>query len=170
MRYVWLGIGGGLLLLALGLGGWFWMTQTSEYARGCETETFTVNGSSLAPLVSEGTEVTAAKTSCASVQKGDLAVFETPKNDNPVIKRVAAVPGDTFKVKDDGMLVVNGEPAQTPEQKPYKATQQTRDMFALYEGELDGYLLLGKPGSLDSGQIGAIGTDSITHVVSQSQL
>jgi signal peptidase I len=50
----------------------------------------------------------------SEIHRGDVVVFDPPvQSDEPYIKRVVAVAGDTVEVKD-GKLWVNGEPQDEP--------------------------------------------------------
>lgn len=137
-------------------------------AFGCDPQTFTVRGDSLAPLVQNGQEIEARPLSCAEVERGDLVAFTTSAHPQaPVIKRVEGVPGDTLSVMDGGAVEVNGAPAADPSGAPYVATAQGSRMIRLYRGVIppNAYLVLGRPGSLDSGRIGLIPAAEITGVV-----
>ena len=47
-------------------------------------------------------------------QRGDIVLFEDPAGgEDPLIKRVVGLPGDTLEIRD-GTLVVNGEPQEEP--------------------------------------------------------
>lgn len=44
-------------------------------------------------------------------RRGDIVTFRSPRDGTRLIKRLVALPGDVVAI-DDGVLVVNGEPAQ----------------------------------------------------------
>jgi signal peptidase I len=48
-------------------------------------------------------------------ERGDIVVFQSPEDENEdLIKRVVAVPGDRVRVQPDGVLRVNREPQEEP--------------------------------------------------------
>ncbi len=44
-------------------------------------------------------------------KRGEIVVFDSPKDGTRLVKRVVAVPGDTVKLVDN-TLIINGQPAQ----------------------------------------------------------
>jgi signal peptidase I len=58
------------------------------------------------------TDVVVART--GDPQRGDIATFTSPKDGVRLIKRIVAVGGDTVAMRN-GVLVVNGQPADYPE-------------------------------------------------------
>jgi signal peptidase I len=139
----------------------------------CPSQQVTVRGDSLAPLVKEGQTLEVYPVSCAQLAHGDLAVFRTAANKKaPVIKRVEGLPGDRLTLAKDGTVLVNGKPALAADGKPYKTTAQGGRMISLYAGAIPPatYLLLGAPGTLDSGRIGLVGLSEIVGVVKKGSL
>ena len=49
--------------------------------------------------------------------RGDIVVFDSPANGQSLVKRVAAVPGDTIAL-DGEVLIINGQPAHYAVGKP----------------------------------------------------
>ena len=49
-------------------------------------------------------------TSGADPARGDIVVFDSPSDGTTLVKRVAAIPGDTLEI-DGEILIVNGQPA-----------------------------------------------------------
>src|SRR4051794_25254954 len=46
-------------------------------------------------------------------KRGEIVVFDSPKDGTRLVKRVIAVPGDTVQL-DRNTLIINGQPAQYP--------------------------------------------------------
>jgi len=135
---------------------------------------YEVRGQSLDQSVPSGSEVSVAAPSCTSIQRGDIVVFQTASDTSaPVIKRVEAIPGDTFAVKNDGTILINGKVATIPDGTPYQLSSHGVTMLSLYAADYQGiipaesYLLLGDvpSGALDSSRLGLISAQQITGVV-----
>lgn len=73
-------------------------------------EPFGITTDSMAPTLRAGDSVLAAKFAyrLGEPGRGDVVLFEAPRDGAPTIKRVVGIPGDTVAVKD-GVLFVNGE-------------------------------------------------------------
>ena len=99
----------------------------------------------------------------------DFVIFTDDESKNLVIKQVWGLPGDTFHVDDRGGLYVNGEHALTSFDRPYMVNRFYRKKLKKYEGVLEGYLVLGHPGSLDSGRIGPIGKEVMLGIVPRDE-
>lgn len=133
-----------------------------------------VNGQSMEPTFLSGEYVLTDKVSynTGSPQRGDVVVFHAPEAAGcpsgtgcDFIKRVLAIPGDTFRVSD-GRVYVNG--IELPESayldpsvitKPGEFTKGEREIF-LAENE---YMVVGdnRPFSSDSRVWGPIGKENI---------
>ena len=134
----------------------------------------TVRGASMVPLLKNGDVVSVLPFDCRKNPsaplpvRGDIVVFNSGAYPAmPLIKRVAAVAGDTLDLRSDGTIIVNGKPAPNPAGEPYVAVQRERGMFALYKGKIpnDAYLVLGNSGSFDSGRFGLISCEEMTGIV-----
>ncbi|MFE6852195.1 signal peptidase I [Streptomyces sp. NPDC057674] len=81
---------------------------------------YSVPTDSMTPTLDVGSKVLAQRVDGAEVRRGDVVVFTDPLWGNtPMVKRVAAVGGDTVACCDrDGRLTVNGEPVEEPYLRP----------------------------------------------------
>jgi signal peptidase I len=73
------------------------------------------------------TDVVVART--GDPQRGDIATFTSPKDGVRLIKRIVAVGGDTVAMRN-GVLVVNGQPADYPEVVQGKVTLESGNSIA----------------------------------------
>jgi signal peptidase I len=134
----------------------------------CPNAEVAVHGSSLAPLVKIGQTVSVSPPSCAAISRGDLVLFKTTAHRQAlVIKRVGGLPGDRLAVAENGAVIVNDTPAPAPDGKPYIATTRGRRRIGPHAGVIPpgAYLVLGKPGTLDSGRLGLVVASDIVGVV-----
>ena len=136
-----------------------WLSPHDSRAAGCTAHPMTVRGTSLMPLVRPGTPLQVWPRGCAPLAPGRLAVYRTAAaSDRLVIKRIAARPGRVLKLTRPASgfaytVYVDGLAARAPDGAPYVATDRGARLLKLYEGPLKGYLLLGRPGSLDAGRV-----------------
>ncbi|WP_020400937.1 S26 family signal peptidase [Kordiimonas gwangyangensis] len=126
-------------------------------------------GKSLEGQLAPGQTVHALPIDCAEPRRMDFVIFTDDESQNLVIKQVWGLPGDVFHVDEKGFLFVNGEPALTSFDRPYMVNRFYKKKLMKFEGELQGYLVLGHPGSLDSGRIGPIGKDVMVGVVRRDE-
>jgi signal peptidase I len=73
------------------------------------------------------TDVVVART--GDPQRGDIATFTSPKDGVRLIKRIVAVGGDTVAMRN-GVLVVNGQPADYPEVVQGQVTLESGNSIA----------------------------------------
>ncbi|WP_426366424.1 signal peptidase I [Streptomyces sp. E-08] len=81
---------------------------------------YTVPTDSMTPTLDVGSKIFAQRIDGDEVRRGDVVVFEDPLwGSSPMVKRVAAVGGDTVACCDrDGRLTVNGRPVDEPYLRP----------------------------------------------------
>lgn len=73
-------------------------------------------------------------------ERGDIAIFKNPQNENEwLIKRVIALPGETVEVKD-GKTYINGN--KKPLSEPY-IREEPNDDFGPITLPSDGYFVMG---------------------------
>jgi|GEM_PF-1343733 len=68
-----------------------------------------VIGSSMYPTFKNGQYVFTMRSKILPISRGEVVVADIPLFDELVIKRVAAVPGDTIRFTTDGKVYVNGK-------------------------------------------------------------
>jgi signal peptidase I len=80
------------------------------FVRPFVVEPFGITTDSMDPTLRAGDSVLAAKFAyrLGDPRRGDVVLFEAPRDGAPTIKRVVGLPGDTVAVRD-GVLFVNGE-------------------------------------------------------------
>lgn len=73
-------------------------------------EPFGITTDSMTPTLRAGDDVLAVKFAyrLAEPRRGEVALFEDPRDGAPTIKRIVGIAGDTVAVRD-GVLFVNGE-------------------------------------------------------------
>ncbi|WP_435058680.1 signal peptidase I [Streptomyces sp. bgisy060] len=81
---------------------------------------YTVPTDSMTPTLDVGSKILAQRIDGDEARRGDVVVFTDPLwGSSPMVKRVAAVGGDTVACCDpDGRLTVNGEPVDEPYLRP----------------------------------------------------
>lgn len=150
------------LMMALALFG-------GEAEMPCEPIEKEIVGKSLEGQLMPGQSVEVLPIHCAEPRRMDFVIFTDDESQNLVIKQVWGLPGDRFTVDDKGFLYVNGEHALTSFDRPYMVNRFYKKKLKKFEGELRGYLVLGHPGSLDSGRIGPIGKDVMVGIVMRDE-
>ncbi|WP_262689902.1 S26 family signal peptidase [Kordiimonas aestuarii] len=141
------------------------MLLASETESKCDPIEKEIVGKSLEGQLMPGQTVHVLPIACFEPRRMDFVIFTDDESQNLVIKQVWGMPGDSFHVDDRGGLYVNGEHALTSFDRPYMVNRFFKKKLKKYEGTLDGYLVLGHPGSLDSGRIGPIDKDVMLGVV-----
>ncbi|MFD3530871.1 signal peptidase I [Streptomyces sp. NPDC058664] len=81
---------------------------------------YSVPTDSMTPTLAVGSKILAQRVDGAEVRRGDVVVFTDPLwGDSPMVKRVAAVGGDTVVCCDrEGRLTVDGTPVEEPYLRP----------------------------------------------------
>lgn len=144
------------------------VVKTEEVAqKECVTKTpKTVTGSSMAPLIPNGTETVLLENyyNCGnSVQVGDVVAYNFAGNKLPLIKRVFATDQDEV-VLEGGKVIVNGNEILNSAEKPYRFSTNEQKMLGLYikNGKIpkDSILIFGENpiNSDDSRKFGAVST------------
>jgi signal peptidase I len=156
-----------LLLIAV-------LFMTPLTAQACDTTVYTVAGTSMDPLIPNGSRIDAIPPNCLGrgITHGDIVVFLPGTYPMPIIKRVMGVPGDRLSIAG-GQLSINGARAATSTGKPYQLPPEKLKMFALYAQDYGGkipphaLLVLGDDpyGSSDSSVFGLISLDNIAGVM-----
>lgn len=130
------------------------------------------------PLLEEGQEVRAlyGYYDCNDVSRGDIVLFSYTGSETPLIKRVRALPDDTFAlVESNGAwnILVNNEILKNSAGAPYALDNNAARLLQLYEHDYNGtvpenaYMLLGEfpEGSTDSTRFGLVDKSGILALV-----
>ncbi len=128
-----------------------------------------IHGTSLQGQLMPGQMVMAVPPGCRDMQRLDFVIFISDESKNLVIKQIWGMPGDVLSVDDKGYVSVNGEQVLTPFDKPYRLNPYFTRKLKKFEGELTDYLLLGHPGSLDSGRVGPVPLKDIVGIVEKEE-
>jgi signal peptidase I len=139
-----------------------------------------VHGQSMAPIFEDGDRARFQRLDCANkpdsclnLKRGDFVVFNKRRRGGmPLVKEIAGVGGDVLSLNEDLVLTINGEEAQTPSGDPYIPTEQGMKMFFLLSGTIpEGtYIVLGLPGSLDSGRFGPVKRENIIGLLEKQKV
>ncbi|MBL4837105.1 MAG: hypothetical protein JKY34_05960 [Kordiimonadaceae bacterium] len=148
--------------------------QTSVQPEGsmpkaCETIETTITGKSMQGLLWNRQKITVYRPSCGEAQLYDYLLFTHKETPNAVVKQLWGRPGDILAVLPTGHFTVNGVKALTPFKKPYKLMGAYRTKFKKIQGPIEGYLVLGHPGSLDSARVGIIPEKDILGYVKRAE-
>ena len=133
-----------------------------------------VRGSSLSGLIEDGKTVRVlfGYYLCNEPQRGEVVLYRYAGDENPLLKVVRAVPGDTFHLVKEGnvwQLIVNGKVLTNTQGIKYQLDEQAHRMLSLYENDYRGVippgalLILGNSpeGSLDSTRFGLVDKSDI---------
>lgn len=130
-----------------------------------------VRGDSLYPLIEDGQEVEALMGyyDCNEVSRGDVVLYSHAGNNNPLIKVVRGMPGDSFAlVEVDGgwNILINNESLKTSTGANYLVNGKKYQMLSLYETENileNTFLILGEitGGGVDSTSFGLVHKSSL---------
>ncbi len=141
--------------------------------QGCDIviEYKIVRGDSLYPLIENGQEVEALMGyyDCNEVSRGDVVLYSHAGNNNPLIKVVRGMPGDSFAlVEVDGgwNILINDEILKTSTGANYLVNGKKYQMLSLYETNNiseDTFLILGEitGGGVDSTSFGLVHKSSL---------
>lgn len=129
-----------------------------------------ITGSSLDGLLWEGDEIRVLGLGCGTITRHDYVVFNVGDSVKPIIKEAWGVPGDVVAVTERGRMTVNGTPVTTPYGRPYQLMGSARKRMAALPDPIDGYLLLGHPGSVDSARVGLVYPDRILGFVPRESI
>jgi signal peptidase I len=152
----------GLLVIVLAIAGFGWYQYTDGHVFGplLGWDKWTNSGHAMDPTLDDGQTIWTEPLDGEMPSRGDIVVLRAPDG-RTLVKRVAAIGGDTIET-DDGVLLINGEPT-------------SRAVWTTYAGpeipstELlpDTVYVLGDNlgGSLDSRSFGPVDVDDVLGVV-----
>ncbi len=139
-----------------------------------EKKSYTVNGSSMKGVVEDGVvvEVLVNYYQCNTILKNDIVLYNYAGNENPLIKIVKGVPGDTLALSKNNAtyhILINGKVLKNTENNSYELDSRAYRMLSLYVSDYQGlvpadtYLIMGNlvSGSTDSSKFGLISKKDI---------
>lgn len=127
-----------------------------------------VKGDSLSGIISDGEKVRILNDYylCNDILREDIVVYKYQGLDNPVIKIVKGIPGDSFKIENSGgdfLIYINGKVLSNSLGEIYRIKESASKMIQLYAKDYpvipqNAFLLLGNlaSGSVDSTKFGLI--------------
>lgn len=121
----------------------------------------TVTGTSMNGLLWEGQQIEILGLGCGKPGRYDYVVFREQDKTTPIIKQLWGLPGDQLEILPDGKFEINGVQAKTPFGRPYTLLGSAKTRLTALVGIIDGYLVLGHPGSIDSAKVGLIREGSL---------
>jgi signal peptidase I len=122
-------------------------------------EPFRIPSESMEPTLRPGDQTLVDKLQGKSPRRGELVAFQSPQNDEVLLKRVVAVAGDTVGL-EDGVLVVNGRKVREAYADPEAIDSVYFGPVKVRAGTI---FVLGdnRANSEDSRDFGAVRTDTI---------
>lgn len=138
-------------------------------ADDCKITETTITGNSMQGLLWDGQKISVKSMGCGAPKRFDHMVFTHPETPNAVVKQIWGLPGESISVTEKGHLFVGDLRVLTPFGKPYKLLGFSKKRLSRLSGApLEGYLVLGHPGSLDSARLGLVVGDAILGYVEGS--
>ena len=151
--------------------------QLASDAEECQilTEERIVRGNSLSPVINSGDTVKILFNyyDCHPIERDDVIVYHYAGNENPIIKIVKGLPGDSYELEETGPgewhILINDQILKNSEDKQYSISDNRYKMLSLYEDDCQNgipqntYLLLGNlaSGSQDSTRFGLVDKSDI---------
>ena len=127
----------------------------------CVIVNTTVSGSSMEGLLWRDQPLEVQGLGCGMPERYDFVVFRLKGENNPIIKQLWGQPGDTVQVLDNGRLKVNDREVKTPFGRPYVLLGAARTRMKKITSPIEGFLLFGHPGSVDSAKVGLVAQEDI---------
>lgn len=151
---------------------------TTEASRCGFEQEITVIGSSMEPLISDGEKVVAqfGEIACTGAGRGDTILYHWAAEDEPLIKTIRAIPGDTLSLtlhEGKTAIFVNGEPVKNSIGDIYYLSPYQQRVLALYVNDYgeelpdQTYLILGDnvQNGADSRKFGLVSPKDIIGLV-----
>ncbi len=117
-----------------------------------------VQGSSMEPIINPGDIIKYTK-NFTTLEREDIVLYNFSGSNNLILKRVKAIPNDTFRYGDN-IIYINGVELRNSMGELYKINSKMLDLYANSYPILpeDTYLILGESpdGTLDSSQFGLV--------------
>lgn len=164
-----------LVLISLGT-IWLFMEKKEEVSQAfleeecpVEKREHTIHGNSLSPLIEDNSQVEFLWSyyDCNEVKRGDIILYNYTGSEDPLIKIIKGLPGDTFSLQEEEErwnILVNEKILKNSAGKPYIISERKHNMLSLYTESYDNeipeeaYLILSDnpAGGLDSTHFGLI--------------
>jgi len=137
----------------------------------CEVIQTTISGNSMQGILWNGQKISVYTPPCGRPRRYDHMLFEHETRPNALVKQIWGMPGDMIRVTKKGRILINNDiEAKTPFGRPYVLVGYSKKRLRRLEGKpLEGYILLGHPGSEDSAQLGLITVDMVLGYVKRDQ-
>lgn len=153
----------------------FWVALATGPANGeagCSKGDVSVVGTSMEPVIADGSEVTIGYGDCGPLERGDVVVLGQAGHSLRLLKRLIALPGDTFRLETRGGKVglsINGEAVLNSAGAAYDWSPERTALLRLYEKDYGGVI---PPGAVLVLGEGIHGTDDATGfgLVAKSQI
>jgi len=151
------------------LAAFLWMV-VAQQGEPCEIIQTTISGNSMQGILWDGQKISVYTPACGTPQRYDHMLFQHESRPNAVVKQIWGMPGDRLRVAESGRLYINDIEVKTPFGKPYVLIGFSKKRMRKLEGKpLEGFILMGHPGSEDSAQLGLISGDAILGFVKREQ-
>lgn len=153
------------------------LDQPADESEECQikAEERIVRGNSLSPVINSGDTVKILFNyyDCYPIERDDIIIYNYAGNENPLIKIVKAMPGDSYELEEtdsgEWHILINGQILKNSEDKQYLISDSRYKMLSLYEDDYQNgisqntYLLLGNlaSGSQDSTRFGFVDKSDI---------
>ena len=145
--------------------------RSSEQGTSCRTTVVTVDGTSMSPLIADGTKVRVISGGphCAEpLDRREVVVFRSESHQLPLLKLLLGLPGDRIAVRQ-GEIFINDDVVKNDEGQPYQLSGPRAAMIDLYVHDYGGvippdqYLVMGEnpAGTTDSSRFGYVARDHI---------
>ena len=136
----------------------------------CEIIQTTITGNSMQGILWDGQKITVYTPSCGKPERYDHMLFTHASRPNAIVKQIWGMPGDMLRVGKVGHFYINDIEVKTPFGKPYILDRFQRKQLRKLEGKsIEGFFLIGHPGSEDSVRLGLIPTKIIMGYVKRDQ-
>ncbi|PCI64639.1 MAG: signal peptidase I [Kordiimonadales bacterium] len=145
-------------------------SQQTAVQEKCSTIDTSIKGDSMQGTLNNGQKITVYLPACGKPARYDHLLFTNEETGSAVVKQIWGMPGDTVEVLKKNRLFINGVLALTPLKKRYVLLGFAKKRMKRLEGKpLEGYLVLGHPGSLDSARVGVIAEKNMLGYVKRDQ-
>lgn len=137
-------------------------------------ETRIIRGTSMEPLLKEGTEVKIDFNyyNCHKPQPGEVTIYQYSPDKNPIIKNIKGIAGDSIELKsmaDKWNIIINGQILRNSAGQEYAIDGKGYNLLSLYIKDYgnklpaNSFLIMGdqSQGTFDSSMLGLVGTQGL---------